>query len=71
MLTHAACCRYSLGEGIEKKKAADLGAEVEEQKKAMQAKADAAKAEPAKEEAPAASADAAPAVKARPLGLSP
>ena len=45
--------RYQLGEGVEKKQAADLGAEVEEQKKALQAKAEAAKAEPAQEEKPA------------------
>ena len=51
------CCRYQLGEGIEKKQAADLGKEVEEQKVAMAAKAEAAKAEPAAEEAPDAPAD--------------
>ena len=46
-------CRYQLGEGIEKKQAADLGKQVEEQKAAMAAKAEAAKAEPAANEAPA------------------
>ena len=56
-------CRYSLGEGVEKKEA-NLGAEVEEQKKALAAKAEAAKAEAAtQEQAPAAAKPAAAAVK--------
>jgi len=49
-------CRYVLGEGIEKK-AADLSADIEEQKKSFEeAAAKKAAAAPAEEEAPAAEA---------------
>ena len=61
-------CRYSLGEGIEKKSPADLNKEVEEQKAAMAAKA--AEAAAAKEAEPAAAPEAAaeevPAIKVSP-----